>query len=294
MTWIQAFAAAGHGSPLAQEPLADGTISTTRRLRAADGFTAVLKERVGAPPDLFAVEAESLAILATVPGWRVPAVLGRGLDWLLLEDLGPQVDANTLPFPESSPQWEVFARALAHCHGRRYSRFGWHCDTYWGLVRFDNQWRDDGFAFYRDTRFRFLLTLPGLRHWLQPAEVDGVERIADRLEHLVPIEAPCLNHGDLWAGNRMRCAVGPGQSSPAVIDPFIHAGHAACDRHNLLMYGGFPERFWDAYRESRWLPREWRRHAEVFNVLHCLGCLAHDTEIPWHLRELRRLIQVYG
>ncbi len=290
MSWHAAFVAAGHGPAADEISLADGCISRTRRVTAADGFSAVVKERQGAPLELFAIEAESLDVLRTVPGWHVPAVLGHGLDWLLLEDLGPQVSANALPFPETDPQWEAFGRALAHCHGRRYSRFGWHRDTYWGLLRFDNGWRDDGHAFYRETRFRFLAERPGCARWLTTADRHGIDRVAERLPRLVPAEAPCLNHGDLWAGNRARTREG----APAVIDPFIHAGFAACDLHNCTMYGGFPERFFDAYRESRWLPRDWRDHAEVFNLLHCLGCLAQDIEAPWHVAELRRLVGKYG
>lgn len=285
-----AFLDAGHGPWVASCPLADGCISATTRLTAADGWSAVLKRRDDAPHDLFAAEAAGLAALRDVPGWHVPAVLGRGRTWLLLEDLGDQVGCEDLPFAADHPAWESFGRALAHCHGRRVGRCGWAHDTYWGMLRFDNRWHEDGAAFYRGTRFRFLLDRPGCRRRLADSDRRGVERVMDRLHQLVPAEPPCLNHGDLWAGNRLRTR----SAAPAVIDPFVHYGWAWCDLHNPLMYGGFPARFWDAYRESRWLPPRWQEHVEPFFLLHCLGCIAQGIEVAFHGDWLRRLVARYG
>lgn len=285
-----AFAAAGHGPWSVQQPLMDGCISATTRVMAKDGWSAVLKQRSDAPWGLFAAEAAGLEALRSVPGWHVPEVFGQGRTWLLIEDLGDQVGMDALPFPADDAAWGAFGRALAHCHGRTVSRCGWDTGTFWGMLRFDNRWQEDGAAFYRKTRFRFLLDQPGCRRRLAPGDRRGVERVMDRLHLLAPAEPPCLNHGDLWAGNRLRTRGGV----PAVIDPFIHYGWAWCDLHNPLMYGGFPPRFWDAYRECRWLPPRWQEHVEPFFLLHCLGCIAQDIEVGFHGDWLRRLVARYG
>lgn len=275
------------GPVVAASPLADGCISRTRRLVTADGRTVVLKERADVPGELYRWEAEGLDALRSVPGWQVPAVLGVARGWLLLEDLGPQVSWDRLPFAAEDPMWETFGRALAHCHGQVVSRCGWRHDTYWGLMRMDNRWCADGYEFYAEQRFRWFLRRPVLERMLTADDRRGVDRLAERLPLLVPRRQACLNHGDLWAGNRARTVDG----RPAVIDPFIQYGWDLCDLHNIRMFGGFPPRFIDAYRESHPLDPEWVEQTEVFDVLHLLGMLDQGIDDSDALAWLRRLLR---
>lgn len=269
---------------IAAERLTDGCISRTRRLTTADGRTAVLKQRADAPVDLFAYEAEALAVLS--PSLRVPAVIAHGPGWLLLEDLGPQASMDELPVPDDDPAWDDYGRAFARLHGRLGSRCGWAHDTYWGLMRMDQRWNADPVAFYAEQRFAWFLRRPTTARWLTADDRRGLDRVAANLATLIPPQAICLNHGDCWAGNRMRAPEG----GLASIDPFIHYGWAECDLHNCLQFGGFPPRFFDAYRESHPLERGWRDRIQVFYLLHLLGMLDQDIECTEALPWLRRLV----
>lgn len=276
------------GPLVADAPLVDGCISRTRRLTTSDGGSVVLKERPDAPGDLFACEAEALEALR--PSLRVPDVLGHGLGWLLLEDLGPQASMNDLALPADDPAWEDYGRAYARLHGRLSSRHGWHHDTYWGLMRMDQRWNADGAAFYAEQRFAWFLRRPTTARWLDADDRRGLDRVAANLGRLIPPQPPCLNHGDLWAGNRMRTPEG----GLAAIDPFIHYGWAECDLHNCLQFGGFPQRFFDAYVESHPLEPGWRDRVQVFYLLHLLGMLDQDIETREALPWLRRLVARFG
>ena len=276
------------GPIIEAQPLVDGCISITRRLTTADGRTVVLKECASAPPDLYRFEAE--ALLALAPSLRVPQVLGFGPAWLLLEDLGPQVSMNALPLAAEDPAWEDYGRAYARLHGRLASRCGWHHDTYWGLMRMDQRWCADPYEFYAEQRFAWFLRRPTTARWLTADDRRGLERVAENLRMLIPAQSPCLNHGDLWAGNRMRAPEG----GLAAIDPFIHYGWAECDLHNCMQFGGFPPRFFAAYEESHPLESGWRERVQVFYLLHLLGMLDQNIETSEALPWLRRLVKRFG
>jgi fructosamine-3-kinase len=275
--------------PIARaQPLVDGCISVTRRLTSTAGRSVVLKECAGAPPDLYRFEAEALQALA--PSLRVPQVLGFGPRWLLLEDLGPQVSMNALPLPADDPAWDEYGRAFAHLHGRLASRCGWHHDTYWGLMRMDQRWSADPYEFYAEQRFAWFMRRPTTARWLTADDRRGLDAVAMNLRTLIPQQSACLNHGDLWAGNRMRAPEG----GLAAIDPFIHYGWAECDLHNCLQFGGFPPRFFAAYEESHPLAPGWRERVQVFYLLHLLGMLDQNIEASEALPWLRRLIKRFG
>lgn len=276
------------GPVVHRERLFDGCISLTERLTTSDGRTAVMKSRPDAPWGLFACEAAALDALR--PSLRVPHVLDHGHGWLLLEDLGPQSGMNALPLPPDDPAWEVYGRAVAHLHGRIGTRFGYAHDTWWGLMRMDQRWTSDGPAFYAEQRFAWFLRRPTTARWLDADDRQGLDRVAARLGDLIPPAPPCLNHGDLWAGNRLRAPEG----GLAAIDPFIHYGWAECDLHNHLMFGGFPERFFAAYLESHPLEPGWRDRIQVFYLLHLLGMLDQNIETSEALPWLRRLVRRFA
>jgi protein-ribulosamine 3-kinase len=263
--------------------LVDGCISETRRIGDAQGRRAVLKERPGVPPDLFVSEAAGLRTLA--PSLRVPEVLGVGVDWILLEDFGPQVSCEALPLPAEDLRWEAYGRAYARLHARVSNHFGWSQATYWGLMRMDQTPTMSGAEFYAERRFRWFLRRPALESMLTTDDRRRLDTIAERLAQLVPDEAPCCNHGDLWAGNR---ALTP-DGELGAIDPFVHNGWAECDLHNCTQFGGFPERFFAAYAESRPLEPGWRGRQEIWYLLHLLGMLDQRIEVSYAFAELRRI-----
>ena len=89
------------------------------------------------------------------------------------------------------------------------------------------------------------------------------ERLPALLAHA---PRPALIHGDLWSGNVLGTSRGP-----ALVDPAC----AACDREMefgiTTLFGGFSERFWDAYHEALPLPSGWRERNGLYQLYHLLN-----------------------
>jgi fructosamine-3-kinase len=276
----------GHGPVVRADELTGGVINRVQRLHAADGFSAVLKTCNKAPPGLYRCEAASLDALRG-GALAIPDVYFFSDTALLIEDFGPQDAALDAAPPVF---WEQYGRAFAQIHGRLGSRFGFAHDTWWGLMRMDNRWNVDGHDFYAEQRFRWFLRRPVLRSRLSASDLQGIDAVAARLREHLPPQKPCLNHGDLWSGNRAITHDG----RPGAIDPFVHYGFVECDLHNCRMFGGFPRRFFDAYRESRPLDPGWERRTEIFDILHLLGMIEQLGCEGWELPWLRRLLTRFG
>ena len=183
------------------------------------------------------VEAEEhgLAFLRGRSALRVPSVLARGADFLVLErlDLGPLSGASA----------ESFGRALADLHRSGAPSFGLDRDNFIGLTEQRNtphaRWAD----FYRDER----ILAVARRCSLDARTRALVDTVADRMDRLVgDAEPPSRLHGDLWSGNA--CADRSG--TPCVFDPAVSGGSRELDLAMMRLFGGFPRRTFDAYEES--------------------------------------------
>lgn len=183
------------------------------------------------------VEAEEhgLAFLRGRSALRVPSVLARGADFLVLErlDLGPLSGASA----------ESFGRALADLHRSGAPSFGLDRDNFIGLTEQRNtphaRWAD----FYRDER----ILAVARRCRLDAGTRALVDTVADRMDRLVgDAEPPSRLHGDLWSGNA--CADAHG--TPCVFDPAVSGGSRELDLAMMRLFGGFSRRTFDAYEES--------------------------------------------
>ncbi len=268
----------GLGQPVDCEALDGGIICRTRRVRTDAGSTLVVKEAAGVAADFFPLEATMLDAIRQ-PGWTVPAVLAATAECLVLEDLGQDN-------PRADDYWERLGRAWAGLHERTSERFGWSRDLYYGTLLSDNAWRADGYAFYADTRFLPWLSRPRCAAVLDAEDRRRLERVATRLPALIPLQGPSLMHGDLWCGNLLVDAAG----GPAVIDPSPHYGWPEADLHNAQMFGGFDDRFFDAYRECHPLEPGWRERLELLYLPHLLGMIEHDCDVAGSLAWTRRLL----
>jgi fructosamine-3-kinase len=125
--------------------LSGGVIADVWLISYADGSRIVGKTLIGAPGDLFAIEAEGLAALRATGQLDTPQVLGVTQHLLLLEALSAGQD--------SPRAWERFARDVAAAHrGTVHDRFGWHRDGYLGRLRQVNTWTTSGHDFFAEHR----------------------------------------------------------------------------------------------------------------------------------------------
>jgi fructosamine-3-kinase len=76
-------------------------------------------------------------------------------------------------------------------------------------------------------------------------------------------------HGDLWKGNFMVTAEG----EPAIIDPATYYGHREADLAMTELFGGYQDRFYDAYLEAWPLAPGYDTRKDVYNLYHLINHL---------------------
>jgi fructosamine-3-kinase len=251
--------ARGWGDITKIDPLGGGCIHRSCRLTTQAGPSLFLKTNPDVPADLFAREAEGLQALAVDGGPRLPQAHLWQETFLLLEDLAPGGD--------QTGYWERLGRELAQLHRQTSARFGFDHDNFIGLTPQPNPWTADGAEFFAEHRLLHQARLARQAGRLTAEDVRRVEALAESLAELVPGEAACLIHGDLWSGNVLR---GP-QGEPCLIDPACHYGWAEAELAMTELFGGFADGFYRAYAEVHPLVGGWRERFPVYNLYHLLN-----------------------
>ncbi len=251
----------GHGAVESVEWVGGGCINNGARIFTSSGESFFLKTNASAPPEMFAREAEGLAVLAVEGGPRVPKAYLHGSTFLLLEDLAPAERSRTYD--------RDLGRQLAALHGHTNPQFGFHHDNYLGSTPQPNGWMAEGFAFFAERRLGFQARLAAGRGLLDANELKQVEQLSQRLGELIPVQPASLIHGDLWDGN----AISDNQGKPVLIDPAAHYGWAEAELAMTALFGGFGAEFYRAYEEARPLERGWRERFPIYNLYHLLNHL---------------------
>jgi len=217
-------------------PLAGGDVA--RVFRAGP---YVIKTHENPPPGMFPAEAQGLKALAKA-GARTPRVYGVREEGLVLEYLPPG--------PEDEP---ALAAMLARLHATQKARYGWPEPTYLGTFPLPGGEASDWSQFFAEKRLLPLIQAA----WPHLGALGPkLEALLSRLR--LPTEGPTLIHGDLWSGNVLMS-----QKGPALIDPSVWVGERGVDLAMMRLFGGFSERFWQAYEALSPVP------AEVWEALPC-------------------------
>lgn len=256
----------GWGQITSAEPVGGGCINDTRCVTTSNGPQLFLKLNTSTPPDMFQREAEGLEALAVEGGPRVPRPYLVGEEFLLLEYLSP-----ALP---KKDYWETLGRRLAHVHSTTQPRFGFAHNNYLGSTPQPNRWDENGFNFFAEQRLVFQGKLAREHGRLSQARLNQIEKLAARLNELVPEQPASLLHGDLWSGNVIAGTEGADPEGQAcLIDPAAHFGWAEADLAMTTLFGGFPESFYAAYAAARPLAPGYRSRFEIYNLYHLLNHL---------------------
>jgi len=226
-----------------------------------------VKVRRDMTADLFRREAEGLRLLGRAEAIAVPEPLyageipGRAGGMLVLEwiETGPAR-------PETVG---ALGAGLAALHRRTSpdGRYGLHEDNYIGLLPQENGWLDSWIAFYRDRRLMPLARLAEARGLLPKGRWESLHRLMERLDRWLPDRpAASLLHGDLWSGNWLAGADG----RPWLIDPAVYYGDRECDLAFSELFGGFPARFYAAYREAYPVDPGYEERKPIYQLYHLL------------------------
>jgi fructosamine-3-kinase len=242
-----------------------GSMADVWRITYADGGQVVGKTAAGAPPDLFAAEADGLAALRGTGHLITPQVLAVTSRLLLLEALPARDD--------SERSWAGFAGDLAAAHrGTTGARFGWHRDGYLGWFRQFNTWTGSGHEFFAEHRLLRYLNEPAVEQVLSAADRRAVERLCARLPELIPDMPAVLTHGDLWSGNLVSQPGG----RITVIDPAVSYTWAEVDLSMLWCSPRPPAaaRFFEVYQELNPSPPGWADRMPILHLREMLSMIA--------------------
>ena len=246
-------------------PLGGGCINKAFVLTGQGQRFFVKLNRAGQMP-MFEAEAAGLEELRGAGALRVPGPICWGTHtdsaYLVLEYL--QMGRDN---PGSG---ERLGRGLALLHGIGQSEFGWRMDNTIGSTPQPNKPMGDWVEFFRRQRLLFQLELAARNGFARDLRAQG-ELLADRLDAFFSDyrPRPSLLHGDLWSGNWAADENG----GPVIFDPAVYYGDRETDLAMTELFGGFPARFYAAYREAWPLDEGYSTRKTLYNLYHILNHL---------------------
>jgi protein-ribulosamine 3-kinase len=252
---------AGMGSIVQQNRLSGGSINEASRLLLDTGSALILKQHPKPPANMYRAEAEGLIALSEGTSLRVPQVIHTAENFILLEDLGSG--------RQSSNFWQQLAYGLAELHSHKVQHFGFSMDNYCGSTPQINTPLVDGHEFFAMRRLLHLGRQCLDAGLLDSQTFTAIEHVAENLSTWIPNQAAVLIHGDLWSGN-IHCDE---SGQPALIDPAAYWGWAEAELAMTLLFGGFPQEFYQCYGYTAGINEQWRERAGLYNLYHLLNHL---------------------
>lgn len=230
-----------------------------------DSGVAFLKTSDAKALTMFSAETDGLKELACANAIRVPDVFAYGAT-----ATDAYIAIEWLEFSAASPaQEEALGHQLATLHRVSSERYGWHRNNTIGLTPQTNIYCDNWVQFFREQRLDYQLGLAA-EHGHGGVLQDRGRRLADNLERIFDGYEPdaSLLHGDLWGGNWAVV-----EREPAVFDPAVYYGDRETDLAMTRLFGGFGQRFYDAYEESWPLEDGATQRCELYQLYHVLNHL---------------------
>lgn len=236
----------------AVSPVSGGSIAAAYEARLDDGERVFVKSYDDA--SLIGGEAFMLRTLAA-KGAPAPAVIYAGEGLLVLEWVG-QNNADRDAADEGA------GRALAKLHNESAGKYGFARDVAIGPLPQPNGWMGDWAAFFAERRIAYMAKLCRDAGAVDAAMAGRLDTFAGKLGQLLPAAPqPSLLHGDFWSGNVLR-----GSGRATFIDPALYYGHGEVDLAFAGMFGGFSERFYGAYAESRPTEEGWEARRAIYRL----------------------------
>lgn len=214
--------------------------------------------------DMFEAEAAGLQAILQTRAIKVPAPVCCGTaesqSFIVLEYLELGGSSGTSA--------ETLGCELALMHRATQRNFGWQRNNTIGSTPQINTPCDNWIGFWREHRLGFQLALAaqnGFRGSLQKKGMQLLEYFTSLFDGHTP--QPSLLHGDLWSGNYATARDG----QPVIFDPAVYYGDRETDLAMTELFGGFPARFYDAYREAWPLDPGYQTRKTLYNLYHVLN-----------------------
>ena len=233
------------------EPLHGGDINLAYCLFGKEEKYFLKINEVSRYPAMFEKEADGLQSLLANSILKIPTVIKQGIvnnqQYLLLE----WIDSGSI----KSGFWEGFGAGLAQLHLKKQEFFGWKSNNYIGSLTQNNSIFPTWYLFYSECRIMPLVKQLFDKGVFSKGDLITAEMLCKKSEFLFPEEPPSLLHGDLWSGNFKVTAEG----EAAIFDPAVYYGHREMDIGMTLLFGGFDQRFYEAYQEVYPMEKDWKQ-----------------------------------
>ena len=239
-----------------------GNINTSAQVFSSEGVFFVkwnqFDQSFPEKQTMFESEARGLDLLRHTDALHIPHVIGYGQhqdkSYLILDyiDSGKPGDSY----------WETLGQSLAVLHSHTQPKFGLDFNNFIGSLPQDNSPTANGLDFFFEHRLLPQAGLALYRELLPKQAYDALFRLRERLPDLIPNERPALLHGDLWSGNVLVNEDG----QPALIDPAVYYGFREAELAFTKLFGGFDDRFYDAYHEAFPLQDGFYERVAIYNL----------------------------
>jgi fructosamine-3-kinase len=209
-------------------------------------------------PGMFESEAKGLRLLRKSNTLFIPEILHSGMageySFLLMEFLESGRPGNNF--------WETFGIQVARMHRNTNTEFGLDHDNYIGSLKQSNKQHKSWNQFFLAERIEPQLKLVVDNNILLEDAIKRMDKIANIIEGIFPLEEPSLLHGDLWRGNFMIAHHG----QPCLIDPAVYYGHREMDLSMTKLFGGFDPEFYEAYYSEFPLESGFEKRIDLYNL----------------------------
>ena len=206
-------------------------------------------------PLMFEREANGLDKHRQLCTLKIPQVIKHGScndhQYLILEWLEKGSSKKDM--------WENFGSGLAMMHKQPQEYFGLNQDNYIGSLDQKNDSHNEWHSFYTECRIKPLVKKLFDAGDFSATDIRNADLFCNDLKTILPVEPPSFLHGDLWAGNYMITSSG----YAAIFDPAIYCGHREMDIGMTKLFGGFDQRFYEAYNETYPLEKGWEKRLPI-------------------------------
>ena len=242
-----------------------GCINTTAVLED-QGRRYFVKLNTAAQLPMFEAESEGLQEIAASQSLRVPQPVCSGVSgpqaYLVLEHIDFAAGDD--------PGAERLGLQLVAMHRTQQKTFGWRRDNTIGSTPQINTPGTDWVDFWQHQRLEYQLRLAASRGHRGDLQRKGERLLSDlALLYTSYSPAPSLLHGDLWSGN----VAYDTRAQPVIYDPAVYYGDREADIAMTELFGGFPPRFYSAYRDAWPLDPGYSVRKHLYNLYHVLNHL---------------------
>lgn len=145
--------------------------------------------------------------------------------------------------PKSEVYWNNLATHLVTIHKNSNEKFGLNYSNFMGQLPQNNSWKNSFPEFFIENRLLPQIELAFDKGYLNQQHNKQFNIFFSRLNQLLPKENPSAVHGDLWSGNCMCTTNG----KAVFIDPAVSYSHREVDLAMTMLFGGFPNLFYQVY-----------------------------------------------